>query len=258
MIDLFISLFNAEFVVKNPKAPPASSADDPLLDAAAQLAEEGLPITVSSVAERARVARGTIYRRFTDRDALVAALMAAGRMAAGPPGPRERILDAVGLQLRRRGLSGTTLEAVANEAGVGVVTIYRRFGDRRGLLEAFVKERSPRRLALAKQERTGDPAQDLLPLVRESLSFLREYKDLFNLANTTDPEGVALFADIRKSSTSVRAVTAQCLDAYFPDPSGRIFHAFGGLLYAIAQCDTGDLEADAHFVVTTFLHGVAR
>jgi AcrR family transcriptional regulator len=234
------------------------STEDRLLDAAAELTMEGVPLSVSAVAARAGVARGTVYRRYADRDALAAALVATGRMVIEPPELRERVLDAVGSQLRRYGLSGTTLEEVAKEAGVGVVTIYRRFGDRRGLLEAFVKERSPRRLARTPRERTGDPEQDLLPLVRESLSFIREYKELFTLADSVDPEAVALFSDIRKSSTSVRALTAHCIDAYFPDPSGRTFQAFGGLLYAIAYQNTGDTEADARFVVQMFLKGVSR
>jgi AcrR family transcriptional regulator len=68
--------------------PPAKTETDPplradaernrqrILDAAAELcAERGLHVSLDEVAERAGVGVGTVYRRFSDRDALIDALL---------------------------------------------------------------------------------------------------------------------------------------------------------------------------------------
>ncbi len=233
---------------------------DVLLDAAATVARSGAPLTVAAVAAAAGVAHGTVYRRWADRDAIMAALIATGRIAVEPPAEpdvRERLLDALGVLLRRKGLAGTTLEEVAREAGVGTVTVYRRFGDRRGLLRAFLAERTPRRLAV-EFDGTGDPEANLLRLTCESLASLRDYGGLFQAAASADPEAVALFAEVRESSPSVRDLTARLIESFLPDPTGRTFQAYYGILLAVGAGSSGPIEEDARFVVSTFLHGVSR
>ena len=53
---------------------------------------------------------------------------------------RIRILDATRLVLAERGAEGITLDAVAERAGVGKGTVFRRFGDRSGLFQALLDE----------------------------------------------------------------------------------------------------------------------
>ncbi|MEA2250024.1 MAG: hypothetical protein QOC78_4079 [Solirubrobacteraceae bacterium] len=53
---------------------------------------------------------------------------------------RVRILEAAVRVLAERGAEGTSIDAVACEAGVGKGTIFRRFGDRSGLFEALMDE----------------------------------------------------------------------------------------------------------------------
>jgi AcrR family transcriptional regulator len=53
---------------------------------------------------------------------------------------RSRILEATVRVLAERGAEGTSIDAVACEAGVGKGTIFRRFGDRSGLFEALMDE----------------------------------------------------------------------------------------------------------------------
>lgn len=229
-----------------------------LLDAALALHVEGSPPSLAAVAARAGVSRGTVYRRYADRDALLAALVATGRLAAAPPAERqarERILDAVAALLARQSLGETTLEHVAQEAQVGVVTVYRHFGDRGGLLRAFVAERTPRRLG-ASLRASGDPEADLRTLTRESIAFVRRYRGLMQLAWSTDPEAVALFAEVREGSTSVRELIGRAIDALAPDPSGRSRTAFYGLLLAVAWAGAAEPDDDAAFVIATFLRGV--
>jgi AcrR family transcriptional regulator len=241
---------------------PASPSDDPvtgaLLDAALAEVRSGAEPTVAAVAARAGVSRGTVYRRYADREALLEALVSTGRLQAHPqagPQARERILDAVGELLGRRGLSATTIEDVARKAEVGPVTVYRHFGDRSGLFRAFVAERTPRRLATATAP-GGDPVADLTQLTRETLLFAREYRGLFFLLWSTEPEAVALLSSSRKGTGSVRAMVARAVNAVAPDPTGRSLTAYTGLLLAFAWNGPVDVDAEARFVVTSFCHGV--
>ncbi|MFE0469995.1 TetR family transcriptional regulator [Streptomyces sp. NPDC058947] len=50
-----------------------------------------------------------------------------------------RLLNAAARIARERGLSNLTMEAVATTAGVGKGTVFRRFGDRAGLLQALLQ-----------------------------------------------------------------------------------------------------------------------
>jgi AcrR family transcriptional regulator len=53
---------------------------------------------------------------------------------------RVRILDATRQVLDERGAEGITIDAVAERAGVGKGTVFRRFGDRSGLFQALLDE----------------------------------------------------------------------------------------------------------------------
>ena len=76
--------------------------DAELMDAAAAMLAANETLTLSALAEKLGIARGTLYRRYADRDALVAALVATGRITAEPPDLRERILDAYQEAVRAR------------------------------------------------------------------------------------------------------------------------------------------------------------
>lgn len=58
---------------------------------------------------------------------------------------RARLLEAAARLIAEHGAAGVTMEAVAAEAGVGKGTVFRRFGDRTGLLTALL-DHSARRL----------------------------------------------------------------------------------------------------------------
>jgi len=72
-----------------------------------------------------------------------------GRRAARPPAPAERadaahnrarIISAATRIVKDRGTAAVSVDEVAREAGVGVQTVYRRFGDRSGLLWTLLSE----------------------------------------------------------------------------------------------------------------------
>jgi AcrR family transcriptional regulator len=78
------------------------------------------------------------------------------------PAPRERILEAAGRLLDAGGRAEVTTRAVSAEAGVQPQTIYRQFGDMKGLLDAVAVRGFERYLAL-KHDRPAvdDPVDDL-------------------------------------------------------------------------------------------------
>lgn len=57
-----------------------------------------------------------------------------------PPSSRQRLLDAAARVFARDGLSGATTRAIAQEAGVNEVTLFRHFKTKDGLLSAVVGE----------------------------------------------------------------------------------------------------------------------
>ncbi len=79
---------------------------------------------------------------------------------------RERILRAAAKVFTERGYEGATTRAIAAEAGVNEVTLFRRFGSKKNLLLAMMEQNSPLPgLESALQgQLTGDYRQDLTKL----------------------------------------------------------------------------------------------
>jgi AcrR family transcriptional regulator len=75
-------------------------------------AERGLPVLGGNVCERVDAARN-----------------------------RQRILAAAERLIAQRGVETVSMEAIAEEAGVGKGTLFRRFGDRNGLMHALLDSR---------------------------------------------------------------------------------------------------------------------
>jgi len=88
-----------------------------------------------------------------------------------PPatGTRQRLLDAAGRVYARDGLTGATTRAIAEEAGVNEVTLFRHFKSKDRLLAAVVGENFGERPAarrIAVPAATADLRADLLALTR--------------------------------------------------------------------------------------------
>lgn len=97
---------------------------------------------------------------------------------------REAILEAATRLLRDRGADAITMDCLANEAGVGKGTLFRRFGDRAGLFHALLDE-SERRLqegfirGPAPLGPGAPPAERLIAFGQELLQLTAERGDLF-------------------------------------------------------------------------------
>jgi AcrR family transcriptional regulator len=84
---------------------------------------------------------------------------------------RERLLDAACIVIAARGFRGATTRAIADEAGVNEVTLFRHFPSKADLLVAAF-EREVSAFAPDTLQWTGDLEGDLVRLVRAYWSFV--------------------------------------------------------------------------------------
>jgi AcrR family transcriptional regulator len=124
-------------------------------------------------------------------------------MATRPPGPRaeradaarnrERILQAAERLFAERGVETVSMDAIAEAAGVGKATLFRRFGDRAGLALALLdaKERDLQGLMLRGDPPLGPgaPADARLVAFLDALIDLLEAHTDLVVASETAPPG---------------------------------------------------------------------
>src|SRR3954468_17971887 len=90
------------------------------------------------------------------------------RQPTRPPA-RDRLLQAAARIFARDGLSGATTRAIAREAAVNEVTLFRHFRTKQGLLDAVVQENfgpPPAGATPAVMPRTANLRADLLAHAR--------------------------------------------------------------------------------------------
>jgi AcrR family transcriptional regulator len=105
---------------------------------------------------------------------------------------REKVLAAAERLIACHGVDNVSMDAIAAEAGVGKGTLFRRFGDRAGLAQALLEERT-----IALQEAIirgpaplgpGAPPQARLrAMARAQLALLQEHADVMAVAEAGRP-----------------------------------------------------------------------
>ena len=157
--------------------------------------------TMDQLADASGISRATIYRRFGSRTALLQAIAAEHGLEIDEleaPAIRERILDATRQALANAGSVNFTIEQVAAEAGVGVATIYRHFGNKESLLQALSDQLHPRRAALQMLERaSGNLETDLLNFAGNALTFMYEHRDMAPVYFSGDAKIQDIFRALR-------------------------------------------------------------
>jgi len=249
---------------------------DPALLAAATrlLATHGSQgFTMDDLARAANVSRATLYRQAGSREAVLDRLSEVGLPVGDRSDTRQKILAAARTVFGRAGFDGATIDDVATEAGVGLATVYRRFGDKDGLVAAFLDEYSPRRFAReASAAPTGDLRRDLANLAGKVLTALRDDPSLFSLVLVETLRGSALISRVRALSTqrtvhSIGALLKPHADAgrLRSHDVSALARGFGGLLMThgllgplLGDSPVGDPEATARAVTDLFLHGALR
>jgi AcrR family transcriptional regulator len=120
--------------------------------------------------------------------------------AARPPSPKrarpsrsteDRLIAAAGRIFARDGLEAATTRAIAKDAGLNEVTLFRHFGTKAGILAAVVRRTCGTAEAPARMPDTGNLAQDLdgfarhyeaglranLPLIRTFVGEIQRHRD---------------------------------------------------------------------------------
>lgn len=198
-------------------APQTTAPDDSaVLETAARLlAEPGDGLTMERLAAASGLSRATLYRRFGSRRALVERLIREHGLSANDllePDVRTRVLQAARAVFGQAGFAAATVEQIAQEAGVGPATIYRHFGSKEALVQAFIQASAPRRrLRELAATRNGDLEEDLTSLASVALQFIHDNRDLFQLALQ---DGVTATA-LRNRLRSVEGRSAHALAGYF-------------------------------------------
>lgn len=142
-------------------------------------------------------------------------LLAAGLARASEPptdAAGERILDAALALAAASGLRHLTIDDVARRAGVGRMTVYRRFGDKRRLLEALSLRETAR--CLAELDAASDPGDEIADQVADafvaSIRIANEHPLLNRLARV-EPEAV-LAATLADGAAPFRIARAYMAD----------------------------------------------
>jgi len=75
------------------------------------------------------------------------------------PDTDDRILEATLVEVGAHGANGTTVDAIAERAGVGRVTVFRRFGSKGALVQSMVLRELQRFLDALQDIATDDPVE---------------------------------------------------------------------------------------------------
>jgi AcrR family transcriptional regulator len=172
---------------------------------------------------------------------------------------RRRILAAAATLISERGLEAVTIDDVAAAAGVGRMTVYRRFGNKSGLARTLLGEAES---ALQHQILRGKPplgpdappAERLAAFVEAYLRLCDANLDLVRLAEHVDPTQRYHYGVYHLWHTHVRLLL-QATGA--PDPDLRADLLLAGLagdLIAHRRHERGDSLDD----IITATRGVAR
>lgn len=241
--------------------------------AAALVREHGRGFTMEQLGQRTGLSRATLYRRVGSKRALLERLVTQGEAPPSEPaGVQTRILDGVRRVVAEHGVAGATMERFAEAANVGVATLYRRFGGREQLIEAFVRASEARvRTRTLVERAAGDLRTELIAIARSALAFFGDNRDLMRVVLAGRPDEQELLRALKGSSSRTldslaalfaRECAAGRLDA--ADPR-RLALAFVGVLLSFAVIgpehygiDAYDRDALAELAVRLFLDGAAR
>ena len=154
-----------------------------VLRAARELVEAtAVPFTMDQLAAKAGVSRATIYRQLGGKKALLKRLADEhGLDDLDQPDAPSRILQAARQLFAKEGILTPTMEQIAAAASVGVATVYRHFGDKYGLIRAFLQSAHPH-LPLEQADMSGNLRQDLVRLVETMVQFIVENQDMARLS----------------------------------------------------------------------------
>lgn len=172
-------------------------------------------ITMEALAVKTGFSRASIYRNFgSKREIITAYLQKSGELH---PAQRlqdipERILEASEAIFLTYGFASSTIEMIADKAGLGTATIYRYFESKENLIARVLQHISPSDNKVFEQVSTDLPFQQAInEYTKAALLFVRSHHRIFKLtlfeSNYLTP--------INKQMNRVRERTRDKLVAFF-------------------------------------------
>lgn len=222
-------------------------------------------LTMDALARESGTSRATLYRQVKNRDAVIAALKEQG-VAVDEDDTQERILKASRVVFARAGFDAATLEDIAAVAGVNVATVFRQFGDKRGLITAFGTRFLPRRaVAEVAVKPSGDLRADLERIALKVLAYAAEEPDLMRIALLERVRGGEWAEAFAASPVRAQPMLAKLLRHYRKElkdePFDQLARIFAGMMFSsiLAPIFDGqaapDPEASATLLTRVFLQG---
>jgi len=146
------------------------------------LAESDWVFTMEQLEAKTRFSRSTIYRHVGNKEMLLKRLAHERGETFEKLDTRLSILKSARVVFGQKGLAATTMEQIANEAGVGVATVYRHFGDKESLIHASIEEMTPQTAVhTLTLHPTEDVAHDLEEIVKSTMIFFFDNRDVLRL-----------------------------------------------------------------------------
>lgn len=245
-----------------------------ILNGAAKLLQSsGDTFTMDQLAAHTGLSRATLYRQVGSKEALLQRLVQAHGMEIqelNQPAMRERILEAARIVFSKYGMARPTMEQIAEEAGVGVASVYRHFGDRQSLIREFAEGIAPN-VALRQVMLTAeaDFVETLYHLAETAVIFMYDYRDMIRHTIGAYSEDLSLFAQVRAVQEKSIQLLAQFLQIQIdagrlrPSDPRELAFAMIGTFFAFTVMrptfyDTPitDPAQTARFVVDLFLSGI--
>lgn len=246
------------------------SLDRRILNAARSLmAENDGSFTLEQLEAKTGISKSTIYRRMGSKEMLLKRLAHERGETFEKPDTRRGILEAARVIFGRNGLAAATMEQIAHEAGVGIATVYRHFGDKASLIRAFAAEMVPR---AAVQSLVLHPSQDVVhdleEMIKPIMTFFFDNRDILRFVFMGSEADRRTFESLRQGSDT----TLSLLTDYFRSQlaagrlqnvgePGELALALMGMMLAFAVVGplhygtTPDLpERSSRLIVTIFLN----
>ncbi|MBL4890507.1 MAG: TetR family transcriptional regulator [Rhizobiaceae bacterium] len=232
--------------------------------------ETGEDFTLDQLQERTGLSRATLYRRIGSKESLLERLAAENLITPDPQADiKNRVFSAAKKVIADSGFIACTMEQIANEAGLGIATLYRHFGDKENLLTSFVNQLHPR-LDIQSILSTQDISleRDLRKVTSIALQFFSDNMELAKILYSLQTAEREYLVRIRKKSPSTLIHITRYLERHQNAGTLRrdisavdLAIIFNGLLmqfslFAPAQIKRRlDVKKDTEIVLKMFLQG---